>query len=395
MISYISSYENQKHFVQVIEELQLNTMSSFVSNEFDFSDYVKKQAGQIQNSKFLVVDLDAIKSTPEEFLQALNNFRMLYTTKIILVASGHLQGDEYLNHAFCSGIYDIITAQKEEIEIEIKTCILKGKSFKDSLKFQIISNTTSEESKVTTIIREKLIVKNHVKKIANKETIGFIGVQSRTGVTHNTIVCAEYLKESSFSVAIIEIKEERNSDYNKIKEWFEVDASEDNYFRLQDIDFFVSCQLENLHIILSKNYDFFLIDFGTYRKEVENEFIRTAMPIVIGCSKPWEIENMNNIFNSISLEFIKEFYFIFNFTQAEERETIKQNMSPIKSRIFYQEYLEDPFNGKRAGIFQNLLKDYLTEVQISRPKNNLFYKIGGLLKRNDGKEKKVEASDTL
>lgn len=368
-------------------------MSALVSNEFDFSDYVKKQAGQIENCKVLVVDIDAIKDAPDEFLQALNNCRMLCTTRIIILASGRVPGDENLNNAFCSGIYDIIVAENEAIESELKHCILKGKKFKDSVRFQTIEKV-EEENKPNTIIKEKLIVKNKVRKVANKETIGFIGVQSRTGVTHNTIVCAEYLKEYSFSVAVIEIKRDKPSDYKIIKEWFEIDNGDSSQFTLHDIDFYPDCELDDLHLILSKNYSFFLIDFGVYRKELENEFIRTGIPIVVGCSKPWEIENMNNIFSKIHIDFLQEFNYLFNFTQEDEKESLQENMKPMH-KIFFQDYLENPFNGKEEGTFKTILKEYLPEVRISSSGNNFFNKIGGLLKKNDRKEEKNQESNSL
>lgn len=387
MISYISSYENEKYINLTIEEIQENVVMAIINEEFDLSDYIKKQSGQINVLKALIVDVDAIKDSQEEFIQALSNFRMLYDTKIIVIATGREPGDTILNGVFCTGIYDIITAEKEALSEELKYCLEKGKNFQDSARFQILENKENETSEAS-VIHEKLIIKKSVKKVANKEIIGFMGTQSRVGVTHNCIVCAEYLKENSFKVAIVELTNEKSS-YEKIMEYYDYGLEDDEFFNMDGIAVYPKYDMNKLHLIMAQNYHFILIDFGIYRKEIETEFIRTAVPIVVACSKPWEVDQMNNVFSAINVDILKEFYYLFSFTIDEEKIELEANMGPLKN-IYYQNYIENPFNGKDPGILKEILKGYMPEESITEKKESIVDKIKWVFEKNSTKKEKIE-----
>lgn len=137
MITYIVSYEKQRYVNQAVEETQQTIMNAIAGGEFDFLSFVKQQSEQIQVVSHILIDLDALKDSDEEFKQAINSFRMLYQAKIIILASGRSAGDTLLHDIFCTGIYDIITSSDEELAEEIKHCIVKGMTFKDSLKYKI------------------------------------------------------------------------------------------------------------------------------------------------------------------------------------------------------------------------------------------------------------------
>lgn len=385
MITYIVSYEKQRYVNQAVEETQQTIMNAIAGGEFDFLSFVKQQSEQIQVVSHILIDLDALKDSDEEFKQAINSFRMLYQAKIIILASGRSAGDTLLHDIFCTGIYDIITSSDEELAEEIKHCIVKGMTFKDSLKYKIeeTEKDTKEKNgrKPAPVIKEKIIVKNKIQKTAYKETIGFAGAQNRIGVTHNAIMCAKALQRKGFRVALVESMKEESA-FISIKESYDVEEENEEYFQMQGICFYPNCFLQKLSYVLTQDFNFIVIDFGTYSESMVHEFMRCTIPVIVSGSKAWELEQMNGIFESQELPVLKSYHYLFNFTSGEVQEEIRFNMEPME-HVYFQEYIPDPFSDTVSQAFGEILKGYMTEEKVKTEKGKKFpfLDLGGVFKR--------------
>lgn len=385
MITYIVSYEKQRYVNQAVEETQQTIMNAIAGGEFDFLSFVKQQSEQIQVVSHILIDLDALKDSDEEFKQAINSFRMLYQAKIIILASGRSAGDTLLHDIFCTGIYDIITSSDEELAEEIKHCIVKGMTFKDSLKYKIeeTEKDTKEKNgrKPAPVIKEKIIVKNKIQKTAYKETIGFAGAQNRIGVTHNAIICAKALQRKGFRVALVESMKEESA-FISIKESYDLEEDKEEYFQMQGICFYPNCFLQKLSYVLTQDFNFIVIDFGTYSESMVHEFMRCTIPVIVSGSKAWELEKMNCIFESQELPVLKSYHYLFNFTSGEVHEEIRLNMEPME-HVYFQEYIPDPFSDSVSQAFGEILKGYMTEEKVKTEKGKKFpfLDLGGVFKR--------------
>lgn len=374
MITYIVSFEKQRYVSQAVEETEQAVMNAIVEGDFDFSNFVKQQSEQIQVLSHLLIDLDAVKDSEEDFIQAINNFRMLYKAKIIILASGRIPGDRLLHDIFCTGIYDIAVSSGEELAADIRHCIKEGMTFKDSLKFKTDGPEKEGREgagrKTVPETREKIIVKSKIQKTASKETIGFSGTQNRIGVTHNAIVCAKYLQKRGFRVALVESPREESA-LLKIQDSYELDGGQNEYFQIQGISFYPDYELHKLSYVLTQDYNFVVIDFGLYTKEITSEFMRCALPVIVSGSKAWELEKMNRVFESQDLSILKSYYYMFNFTAEEVREEIRLNMQPME-HVCFQDYIPDPFSDQPSQAFDEMLKEYMPEERIMNEKRKKF-----------------------
>ena len=109
MITYIVSHHFSQVVSEVIEECNLNILSSHVEAKISFSIFIRQQLSQLQNTTILLLDLSCFTDTDEEIIMALSSFRMVYdNAKVIILASNREVGDPLLSEIFSLAIYDII-----------------------------------------------------------------------------------------------------------------------------------------------------------------------------------------------------------------------------------------------------------------------------------------------
>lgn len=384
MIIYISHYEHDKKIEQAIIDSNKRILNSFVTDKMDLQGFVKKEFEQLQVVQKLIIDLEALENSEEDILQAISNFRMLYNAELIIISTELQVGDKLLHDIFSLGIYNIITDEETLIK-ELIDCLTIGKKYSDSIKYKIDENQSKTETskKIETITKEKVIIKSRIEKIVNKELIGFTGTQNRIGTTHNAITCARFLQNKGFKVALIE-NVTNNRCFNEIKDVYAGDIqSSESYFTLYQIDFFPEFDLENLHLVLNSNYNFIIIDFGTFGDSVATEFSRCAVPIIVAGLKAWEQEYINKVFSSFdfNINTLNQFYYLFNFTSDSLREDICYNLQEIEKKYF-QDYIPDVFNGT-SHAFSDLLSHYMTEEieETEQKKKSILSKIGGILNK--------------
>lgn len=368
MILSIVSFQYAEEINKVIEESNKPVLENMVVTGFDLLSYIKQQLDQLQQVSILIIDLSALENADEEIITAISNFRMLYeTAKIIFIAPGRNKGDKLLSEIFCMGIYDIIPGDVnvENIADEVNYCISKGKTFRESLMFKeayTIAETDSEQ------IKERIIIKKEIRTAVNKAFIGFTGTQPRIGVTHTAIVSANYLKDKGYKVALIEEKSNKNKCFEYIKNSFDTTGDEE-YFNINQIDYYPDFDIKNIFKILTKNYNFVLIDFGLFNMEFIAEFNRCVIPIIITGSKPWEIDNINKIFECIPEDDLKEYSYIFNFTDESEHKSIIDGMGTLQ-KVFFSDYSPDPFNSRGSDWLNKLFEGYIPETVTQTKKSN-------------------------
>lgn len=360
MILYVVSFTNADEIEKAISESGKSILDKKVENNFDITSYMKQQIDQLQPIDTLLIDLSALNNADDEIIKSISNFRILYNeTQIIIIDLNRTVGDRLLSEIFCMGIYDIIAGiEKDQLEDEITYCLNNKKTYRESLIYKMSEKTNVNQG--TTLVKEKIIIKNEIRTAVNKTFLGFIGTQERIGVTHNAIVCANYLKNKGFKVAIIEEQSNENKCFSYILDSFDL-STETEFFNINQIDYYPNYDIKNSFKILSKNYNFILVDFGVFREDKISEFNRCVIPIIITGTKPWEIEKINKIFESVEENELKEYTYFFNFCDIATEDHVRECMGDIK-KIYFSEYNPDPFNAKNYDSLDNLFKDYLPET---------------------------------
>lgn len=386
MITYISSPYINTTINLILEEGGQTVMNAITDTKFDIDQFVKQQMQQIQATQCLIIDLDALEKDDAKTFTAIKNFRLLYNTKLIVIGNGRQPGDELLSDILHLGIYNIINLpknNKEEDEAllkeELRVCLTgSGKDYKDSARFESIGDLdrTQKGGKQQPATKEKIIIKNEIQKTASKVLVGFMGTGPRMGTTHNAIVGSCFLKEKGNKVALVEAGIQGESCFAQIRESFDETEDHGEHFTLNQVDFYPSYNLEKTHLILARNYNFVVIDFGRHMEENLAEFNRCVVRVIVSGSKPWEINWINKVFESMEEDSLKDCAFLFNYTSPSLEKTLRENMGEL-DKAYVADMTPDPFNqNKAAHCMEKIFVDYMpTQAEAIKRKPGILGKL--------------------
>lgn len=376
MILYFASYKNSEEIEAAVLESNKPVMEKKVVSDFDFLLFIKQQSDSLKTVDVLILDISAFSNSDDDILMSLRSYRMLYEkSKIIIIATKRDRGDRLLSEVFCLGIYDIIAGdmEKSQLKEEISYSITYGKSIRESLVYK--DEYVPVEDKTNTV-RERIVIKNEIRPAVNKAFIGFIGTQARIGTTHNAVVCANYLRNKGFKIAIIEDQNNENHCFDLIRKSFDCDIEEgEEYFKLYQVDYYPNFDMANIFKILTRKYNFVLIDFGIFNIDKIVEFNRCVIPIIVTGSKAWEINHINNVFSCVAPDDLKEYTYLFNYTGKEDYKNIKEEMGDLK-KVYISSFEADPFKSTGYDDLDDLFKGYVPETVIKQKRNSDFW--GGI-----------------
>ncbi len=145
------------------------------------------------------------------------------------------------------------------------------------------------------------IISRKQKKIihaAKSQTIGIISGKKGEGVTTMSIAMATYLSGVKMKKAAI-VEFCGNGDIKKIaKTYF---ACEKDKFSIFNVDYYSVKNKEKLSLIYNEDYEFIIVDFGSFYKKNIGEFIRCQIKIVMGSVNIWRFQEYLEV-----CQFIKE-----------------------------------------------------------------------------------------
>lgn len=362
MIFYIASNVYNQVIHSTIKELGSEFIAgSEVKTELELLKYIKSNITTFGNIDKLIIDLNVCNDLDEEIIQAIEMYRIMYDKcRIIILAANRYPGDELLTKCFHLGILDIIcTEDYRQMREELELCITVGKTFKEAVVYK--------DAKPN-----ELVIKNEVKQSVNKVMVGIAGSEKRIGVTHHTIILANYLRKKGFMVAIAEMNQ--SGTFQKILEGYDEKEFEEGYFTINGIDFYKNINQESIQNIVGKSYNFILCDYGTYSSCDRVMFNKSEVRLLIVGSKPWELDGVNSIFENTLAQVLEEYHFCFNFSLPEDHKRIKEGMGNLKN-IHFTDYLCDPIQESGFPDADSIFEKYLPK-KIEPEKKGFFRKKG-------------------
>lgn len=341
MLIYIASNACNELINSACKENQEIIERAENSNDFEFKKFVSKNIYQFSCVDKLILDIEACSDLDDEIEQGLMDIKILHEKMRIIVIAGNRQpGDELLTKIFNMGIHDIIcTPDYVEVKEELKICLNEGKSFKDALIFK-------------TAKKEKIVVRNEIKQVVSKVMIGFAGSQTRIGVTHNSIVLANYLRKKGFTVALAEYNTVNEagildgtlkSAFEETRNLYKEELLNSSYFSMNGIDYYEKCDSDRLSQVISKAYNFIIIDFGVYEKCDKITYSKCSEQIMLAGSSPWELEKVASVFRLTTRESIKKINFCFVNVSEDLKEDVRENMAGA-GPVYFLKTITDPFN---------------------------------------------------
>jgi hypothetical protein len=358
MIFYIASPIYQQIIHKTIQESGLVIAGCETSSEIYFGKYIKENLGKINGLDCLILDIAAVQDSDGEIIAALETLRIMEAdTRIIILAANRAPGDDLLIKCFNMSIYDlIVTADFVEIRDDLMQCLVTGKQYKDTM-----------------YIRNKPTTKNkseqeEVRTAASKIMIGMAGAMPRIGTTHHSILLANYLRHKKYMVALVEYN--GSGAFAAIGE--EEKKFDGNYFSIGGIDYYPAATAEKLQTVLSKAYNFVIVDFGSYLECDLVTYHKCNECFLFLGSKPWETASAVNIFAKAK-ESATSYHYYFNFCGQDIRTKVKKSMEGIES-VHFLENTPDPFTTQDFPDVETILKKYLPNKE--KPKKKFAITLG-------------------
>lgn len=344
-------------------------------NEYNFDKFMQTELRNLNSLDYLIVDLKAIEhlTDDDEIIAKITLIRKLYKLRVIIIAEGYKHGNVLLGKIFNLGIYNIITATddvgfKEELE---KVLSDEGMSFGNSIKYKLDNNLIAV-NQTTKVIKENFI------KVKQTVNIGVVGTERHIGATTLAINLTKYLSELT-NIRACYIENNNHQSVVRMAESSEAIRYEDmKKISFKGIELF--SKPENMSDILSNDYNFYIYDYGALNEMTEeerNSFITRDLKIIVSGNKLWEIQNLIDAFKIVGKDI--NTYLVFNFAKESEKENFRLSLGEYwKDRMTFSEYITDPFEAKNKFFFENILKPYLINTDITEKKKgfNFFKKRG-------------------
>lgn len=364
MLYYIASNVYAKSITEVIQNTGQIVENQQTGDKISFTNLIKKDISTMNNIDLFLIDVNALTDHDEEFVESIEMFRMMYNNvRIIILASGRVAGDSLLVQCFQMGIYDIVASHDfNVIKSELTYCIETGKTYKQSIIFK--------DQK----LNEKVVVKSELKKTIYKVFVGMAGTQKHIGTTHNTILLANFLRKNGFRVAVCEVllEHEDETDYKLIRESFE-ERRIDGCFSLNNVDYYENMIANDLYRI-EKNYNFILLDFGSFMTCDKVMFNKCEIKMLVSGSKSYEVSNINQIFDNLSLEALKEYHFIFNYTPEYQHKDLVNEMKEFSENVHFARYEPDVYESSNFNDGEKIFSSYIV-TGVQPEKTGLLKKI--------------------
>lgn len=341
-------------------------------NEYNLGNFMQTELRNLNNIDYLIIDLKAIENLTEdnEIITKITLIRKMYNLRIVILAEGYKCGNLLLGKMFNLGIYNIITAVndakfKEELE---KVLSEEGMTFGNSIKYKI-------DNQIISINQSTKLIKENFIKVKQIVSIGVVGTEKHIGTTTVAVCLTEFLSKLT-NIRACYIENNNNNSIINITEFEEAIYNENSgKIAYKGIDMFL--KPKNMSNILANNYNFYIYDYGALNELTEEEkmsFLTRDLKIVVSGNKPWEITNLIKCFQIIGED--TNTYLLFNFVKESEKEKFRISLGEYwKNRTTYSEYITDPFEGGNKYFFENVLKPYLINTEITEKKKKFrFFK---------------------
>ena len=285
--------------------------------------------------------------------------KSIYDFRIIILAVGYDSTSPILGRLFAEGIYNIVTADRLNAQLEeISLCLGAGMQYKDAIRFRLQINALSSGSRV---VVQKPVIRQTI-------SVGVCGALPRIGTTKQALHITKFLKESGYSACYIEDNGRGHMD--TLKDFFHVDVPGDGHIIYDGIDIYTEV---NMAKILERRYDFLVFDSGLYEKAGLQSFMTRDIKIICAGSAPWEAPHLSLVFQSLGD--YADIHFIFSFTPKDMEKEIQKQMGRFSKRCWFAGFDPEFIDGiTNHAIYKEIFRLYMHDAT-SGHKTGLFERI--------------------
>lgn len=359
-----------------------------------------QSAARINISTFIT---DADCTEPKAFMEGIRQYKSFRSQVPIIVIALDRQDDDGMVHQLADmGITVISTAPgtspksiakalsklqpgsaqaplahaEEDPEFNLERVKERIYRYTSSLKSGPLYGTDVMEMELPDLpVQERIILQD---RIIGTITVAVIGVESKMGATHFSIMIANYLHRKGYKVALKEANGSR--DFTRIEHAYEGIKdfeSQTTRFSINGVDYFKSNSPEDMSKLISLGYDYLILDIG-YPDDSDwgQEFFRAGVQLVLGSGSEWRQPQLVRFRERYKHLDQSNWLYCIPFIEKQGINDIRKEMPG--NLIYRIPPHPDPYQTQSDsdGLLNTLLKKYTGEKKKASTKTILYSVIG-------------------
>ena len=307
-----------------------------LSGTFSLKQFVLGDLRSLNHFQYMVIDLNAIKDSNSDIMEAVNAYKKMFTSRLIFYIED-MKGHHNLVHKLIeNGIFNIVTATDVEA---IKAEFLKSVSDLGMSKRDIILKLAPNDFSFKTSAEMYKFSKKEIK-------IAVTGVQHRVGTTTMAINLSNYLSSIGAKVCYVEANE--HDHLSKLPAFYQGMTVK------EDVILYNGVKYLSLHSECHDEFDFIIYDMGVIENRIISAITKNCdAAIICATGKPYEV---NDIEKHKSLLDKTSFNTVFSFVaESDQHKYLK-----LHKDIHFSNYTPNYFDGDiNESIWAAVIKPFI------------------------------------
>jgi len=312
-----------------------------LSGTFSLRQFVLGDLRSLNHFQYMVIDLNAIKDSNSDIMEAVNAYKKMFTSRLIFYIEDMKAHHDLVHKLIENGILNIVTATDIEA---IKAELLKSISDLGMNKRDIMLKLSPNDFSFKTSAEIYKFSKKEIK-------IAVTGVQHRVGTTTMAINLANYLSSIGAKVCYVEANE--HDHLRKLPAFYQGMTSKDDVILYNGVKY-LSLQSE-----CHDEFDFIIYDMGV----VDNRIISAIRKncdagILCATGKPYEvndIEKHKNLLDATPLNIVFSFV-----AESDQHKYLK-----LHKDIHFSNYTPNYFDGEiNEIVWTTVIKPFIKKSEV-------------------------------
>lgn len=307
----------------------------------NLSGFVMYSQGSFINSNFFVLHFVPAEMSAErksDFIRAIQNFKCLYSARLILVLPGLDKDSELMSKVVAENIRNLITcSDMQQILEECRTCLSD-----DGKEFQDTAHLIAQER--VNLARDML--RPHVEPPEEPFVIHVGGVMNRIGTTTQCFSVYRYLEWLGLKCCYIDMDGRHMQNLGALYQ----QTPQDGFLDVADLQLYTAAPGGGYHALV--------FDFGVLSEQNLAAYLEPGVKLLCCGSKAWELPPLAELLMKSSE--LAAARMVFSFTPDSERAGAAQMLSEVTDRVYFAPYAPDIL-GKSpdTGFYNSMLLKYL------------------------------------
>lgn len=312
-----------------------------LSGTFSLRQFVLGDLRSLNHFHYMVIDLNAIKDSNSDIMEAVNAYKKMFTSRLIFYIEDMKVHCDLVHKLIENGIFNIVTATDIEV---LKEELLKSISDLGISKREVMLKLNPNEASFNTTLHAHEFSKKEIK-------IAVTGVQHRVGTTTMAINLSNYLSSIGAKVCYVEANE--HDHLSKLPAFYQGMTVKD------DVILYNGVKYLSLHSECHDEFDFIIYDMGVINSKIIGA-IRNNCDAAVLCAtgKPYE---MNDIKKHKSLLDKTSFNTVFSFVaEPDQHKYLK-----LHKDIHFLNYTPNYFDGDiNESIWLSVIKPFIKNSEV-------------------------------